>query len=192
MRYFDLPELSSDLLQKLGVKDLRKIPINPAIDAKPFNCLSNVNSYIELYGGSVQFGWIFSCLGHIAVKMTAHAVVKSPDSSLMCITPNEYRAELLKFAPDDSVEKLVHGGFLPTKIKGLIDNEPLNKYIDIEKELDKLRLNSKGVVPQIEIQRLKDKGAELYPAILSLAKRHTGRNNQCYCGSGKKRKKCCN
>ncbi|GHW88673.1 sec-C metal-binding protein [Vibrio cholerae] len=75
MQYFDLPDLSSDLLKKLGVKDLVKIPVSPDVDALPRNCLNNVNSYIEKHGGSVQLGWIFSCLGNIAIKMTAHAVM---------------------------------------------------------------------------------------------------------------------
>ena len=55
MQYFDLPELSSDVLKKLGVEELRKIPVQPDPEAKPLNCLNNVISYIEKHGGNVQF-----------------------------------------------------------------------------------------------------------------------------------------
>ncbi|HII4380449.1 YecA family protein [Vibrio parahaemolyticus] len=191
MQYFDLPELSNDLLKKLGVKDLRKIPVNPDADALPRNCLNNVNSYIEKHGGRVQLGWIFSCLGNIAIKMTAHAVVRLPDNSLICVTPNEYRSGLLKFAPDNSVEELINDNFLPTKFVPLIDDQSLTDYIAIEAEQDQLRLNNKGIVTASDLQQLQMRASLLYPGILTLAKKHTGRNDQCYCGSGKKNKKCC-
>ncbi|MFW1378239.1 hypothetical protein ACEV7K_23790, partial [Vibrio parahaemolyticus] len=61
--------------------------------------------------------------------MTAHAVVKLPENSLISVTPNEYRSGLLKFAPDSSVEDLIHDNFLPTKFVALIDDQPLEDYI---------------------------------------------------------------
>ncbi|WP_288985501.1 SEC-C metal-binding domain-containing protein [uncultured Pseudoalteromonas sp.] len=191
MQYFDLPELSNNLLEKLGVEDLQKIPVHPEPSAKPLNCLNNVIAYIEKYGGSVQFGWIFSCLGNISIKMTAHAVVKMPDNSLVCVTPNEYRTGLLKFAPDSSVETLIKHNFLPTKVVPLISDQSLSEYIAIEVEQDKLRMENHGVVAQSDLNQFQMRASLLYPAILSLAKKYTGRNDQCYCGSGKKNKKCC-
>lgn len=191
MQYFDLPELSSDILKKLRVQDLRKIPVTPNEGALPRNCLNNANSYIEKHGGSVQLGWIFSCLGNIAIKMTAHAVVKLPDNSLICVTPNEYRTGLLKFAPDNSVKELINDNFLPTKFVQLIEDQSLTDYIAIEVEQDQLRLNSKGIVAASDLQHFQMRASLLYPAILTLAKKHTGRNDQCYCSSGKKNKKCC-
>ena len=191
MQYFDLSELSSSLLKKLGVEDLRKIPVQPEPDAKFLNCLDNVTSYIEKNGGSVQFGWIFSCLGNISIKMTAHAVVKTPDNSLVCVTPNDYRTGLLKFAPDCSVENFIQNNFLPTKFVPLIDDQSLSEYIGIEAEQDKLRLDNLGIIAQSDLEQFKMRASLLYPAILSLAKKYTGRNDQCYCGSGKKSKKCC-
>ncbi|WP_114736610.1 YecA family protein [Vibrio cholerae] len=191
MQYFDLPDLSSDLLKKLGVKDLVKIPVSPDVDALPRNCLNNVNSYIEKHGGSVQLGWIFFCLGNIAIKMTAHAVVKLPDRSLICVTPNEYRSGLLKFAPDNLVSDMINNNFLPTRFVALIDDKSLKDYIGIEVEQDQLRLNSKGIVAASDLQQFHIRASLLYPAILNLAKKHTGKNDRCYCGSGKMNKKCC-
>ncbi|HCG9257595.1 TPA: SEC-C domain-containing protein [Vibrio parahaemolyticus] len=123
--------------------------------------------------------------------MTAHAVVKMPDNSLVCVTPNEYRTGLLKFAPDSSVETLVKHNFLPTKFVPLINDQSLSEYIAIEVEQDKLRLDNQGIVAQSDLNQFQMRASLLYPAILSLAKKYTGRNDQCYCGSGKKNKKCC-
>lgn len=191
MQYYDLPELSSYLLSKLGIKELRKVPVKPDTDSLPRNCLNNVNWYIKEHRGSVQFGWIFSCLGNIAIKMTAHAVVKLPDNSLVCITPNEHRSGLLKFAPDNSIEFLIQDNFLPTKFVALIDDQSLTDYIGIEVEQDQLRLNNKGIMAASDLNQFQMRATLLYPTILALAKKHTGRNDQCYCGSGKKNKKCC-
>ncbi|MDC5721924.1 SEC-C metal-binding domain-containing protein [Vibrio europaeus] len=191
LQYFDLPELSSNLLKKLRVKDLKRIPVIPDADALPRNCLNNVNAYIRKHGGSVQLGWIFSCLGNIAIKMTAHAVVKLPDRSLICVTPNEYRTGLLKFAPDKSVEELIIDNVLPTKFVQLIEDPSLTDYIAIEVEQDQLRLNNKGIIAPSDLQHFQMRASLLYPTILTLAKKNTSRNDQCYCGSGKKNKKCC-
>lgn len=191
MQYFDLLELSSDLLNKLGVKDLKKVPVKPDPNATPRNCLNNVNAYIGKHGGSLQLGWIFSCLGNIAIKMTAHAVVKLADNSLICITPNEYRSGLLKFAPDNSVKNLLQDNFLPTRLVALIDEPSLTEYIGIEIEQDQLRINNRGIIAASDLQNFQMRASLLYPAILTLAKKHTARNDQCYCGSGKKNKKCC-
>jgi hypothetical protein len=130
-------------------------------------------------------------MGNIAIKMTAHAVVKLPDNSLVCITPNEYRSGLLKFAPDNSVEFLIQDNFLPTKFVALIDDQSLTDYIGIEVEQDQLRLNNKGITAASDLNQFRMRASLLYPTILALAKKHTGRNDQCYCGSGKKNKKCC-
>ncbi|NWO06555.1 MAG: SEC-C domain-containing protein [Alteromonadaceae bacterium] len=123
--------------------------------------------------------------------MTAHAVVKMSDNSMVCVTPNEYRTGLLKFAPDSSVESLNKNNFLPAKFVPLIDDKSLSDYINLEIEQEQLRLDNHGIVAQSDLDQLHMRALFLYPAILSLAKKHTGRNDQCYCGSGKKNKKCC-
>ncbi|WP_417448084.1 YecA family protein [Idiomarina abyssalis] len=191
MQYFDLPEICSNTLKKCGVKKLEKILVLPDENAKPKNCLNNVKSHIATHGGGVQLGWIFSCLGNVAVKMTAHAVVRTDIGELICVTPNEYRTGLLKFAQDDSVANLIKNDFLPLKFVPLIDDKTLNEYISIEQEQDQLRIDNKGLVAQPDLQRLQYKASLLYPSLLSVAKKHTGRNDLCFCGSGKKNKKCC-
>ena len=191
MVYFDLPVISKDLLAKLGVSKLEYIEVNPERDSLPRNCLNNTKSYIERHGGEIQLGWIFACMGNIAIKMTAHAVVKFKDDSLLCVTPNEFRIGKLKFAPDNSIEKLIVNDFLPTRFVALVNDGTLEQYLNIEKEYDQLRLENKGIVTELELQNIREKASYLYPSILSLAKQRTGRNDCCYCGSGQKRKKCC-
>ncbi|MCB2385645.1 hypothetical protein [Thalassolituus alkanivorans] len=191
MQYFDFPEICSNTLKKCGVKKIEKIPVRPDENAQPKNCLNNVRSHIAEHGGSVQLGWIFSCLGNVAVKMTAHAIVRTDAGKLICVTPNKYRKGLLNFARDDSVENLIKNDFLPMKFIPLIDNKTINEYIGIELELDQLRIDNKGLVSQSDLQNFQYKASLLYPSLLFVAKNHTGRNDFCFCGSGKKNKKCC-
>jgi HTH-type transcriptional repressor of NAD biosynthesis genes len=73
----------------------------------------------------------------------------------------------------------------------LIQNNTLNEYLEIERGMDKLRLENSGAVKAIEIQQIQLKASILYPSILELAKKHTHKNDYCFCGSNKKRKKCC-
>jgi HTH-type transcriptional repressor of NAD biosynthesis genes len=191
MNYFDPPKLSGDVLAKAGIDKVQLIPIKPHENSAPLSCLDNVKKYIECHGGEVQLGWIFSILGNLALKLTAHAVVKQKDGSLLCVTPNAYRNDTLKFAPDDSVSTLIQNDFLPLKFVPLVNDRVLNDYLDIEREQDSFRLNSGGYASTSDLQEFYLRATALYPQILALAKKHTGVNDLCYCGSGKKRKKCC-
>ncbi|NMV21667.1 hypothetical protein HKB23_04535, partial [Vibrio parahaemolyticus] len=85
------------------------------------------------------------------------------------------RSGLLKLAADNSVEELINDNFLPTKFVPLIDDQCLTDYIAIEAEQDQLRLNNKGIVTASDLQQLQMRASLLYPGILTLAKKHTGR-----------------
>lgn len=191
MQYFDPPTLDKEILRKANISEVLIVPIEPYEKATPLNCFNNVKNYIRLYGGDVQLGWIFSLMGNLALKLTAHAVVKRVDGSFLCVTPNEFRNGKLRFSPDNSVENLINNNFLPMKFVPLVQNETLNEYLEIEGSMDKLRLKNGGVVTAAQLQLIQLKASALYPAILELAKKHTHKNDFCFCGSNKKRKKCC-
>ena len=188
MIYFNA---SSELLRKAGISSIEKVPIDPQAESLPLSCLSNVQKYVEIKGGGIQFGWIFSCIGNIALKKTAHAVVVREDKTFLCVTPNEYKLDQLNFVRDTSIEKIIKNNFLPTHFTALFKNKYLDLFLDLERELDHLRLTNNGIVLNSEIQEIHNKAAVLYPEILSLAKSKTGGYDYCYCGSTKKRKNCC-
>ncbi|GAB1622652.1 hypothetical protein AAOGI_27020 [Agarivorans albus] len=191
MQYFDPPILDKEILRKAKISNIEIIPIEPHAEATPLSCLNNAKTYIHSNGGKVQLGWIFSIMGNLALKLTAHAVVKRDDGSLLCVTPNEYRNSKLRFSPDDDVESLIKNNYLPMKLIPIIQSDILNEYLNIERGMDKQRLESSGVVNPIELRQIQLKATMLYPSILELAKKHTHKNDYCFCGSNKKRKKCC-
>lgn len=191
MQYFDPPILDKLVLKKANITMVEMISIEPHESATPLNCLNNVREYVAINGGQIQLGWIFSIIGNLALKLTAHAVVKKDDETLLCVTPNEYRNNRLRFSPDNSIEHLIKNNHLPLKFVPLIENSKLDEYLDIERDIDKLRLDNSGVVSAIEMQYMNSKASVLYHSILELAKEHTHKNDYCFCGSNKKRKKCC-
>lgn len=191
MLYFDPPQIEPRTLQKAGLSHAKLIPIRPYANSSPQNCLNNVTNYIKEHGGQLQLGWIFSIMGNIALKLTAHAVLRNAKNELICITPNPYRKNKLRFAPDDSVELLIVNNCLPLKLLPLINNPVLDEYLALEKEMDNLRLNNAGLVANSDLQRITLLSQCLYPQILKLAKVNTHMKDYCFCGSNKLRLKCC-
>lgn len=191
MKFFNLPILSRDMLQKALIKKVVQVPVEPQPDSLPLSCLENVKRFIASDGGEIQFGWIFSVMGNVALKLTAHAVVKKTDGSFLCVTPNEYRVGDLNFAPDHIIEQRIENNHLPLRFVPLIKSEALEHYISLEYEHDNLRLKNSGVVSNIDVQIINLRASALMPEIIALAKMHTGKNDLCYCGSGKVSKKCC-
>lgn len=190
MQKFDPKTISDDLLKRVGLKCLSPISIERQEFSKELNCLKNTTKYIDNYGGELQLGWLITVIGNVALQLTAHAVVKKDDDSLLCVTLDENRKHTVKFSPDNSIQSLIKNECLPSKFIALIDDDVLGDYLNLHKRHDELRLlgydNS-----CLEIQEINTKCQALYQQILALAVKNTGRNDYCYCGSSKKHKKCC-
>jgi hypothetical protein len=181
-----------NVLRKAMIRDTVLVSIKPFEGATPQNCLNNVNNYIAEYGGEVQLGWIFSILGNIAIKLTSHAVLKKLNGELICVTPNPSRKNKIRFSLDQDIENLIVNNHLPVRFIPLIDSTLLEKYLDLEREIDHLRVSGGGLVPQIKLQQIQLSAQVLYPDILTLAKKNTSKTDYCFCGSNKRRAKCCN
>ncbi|AZN32688.1 MULTISPECIES: hypothetical protein [unclassified Pseudoalteromonas] len=190
MRKFDPKTISDDLLKRAGLKYLSPIAIERQEYSKELNCLKNTTKYIENHGDELQFGWLITVIGNVAIQLTAHALVKKSDNSFLCVTLNENRKNTAKFSPDNSIDQLIQNEYLPSRFIPLVDDEVLDNYLDLHKRHDELRLmgfdNSCS-----EIQDINGSCQALYPQIQALAVKNTGRNDYCYCGSSKKHKKCC-
>jgi hypothetical protein len=85
----------------------------PAAHCKPNECYDNVRRHIEMYGGSIQYGWIFaSRWTYNYVIAGGHAVWKY-DGALIDITP---RLDVRKIASPEVVPLVDENGhmlFLP-------------------------------------------------------------------------------
>ena len=118
-------------------------------------------------------------------------MMKTNEQKFLCVTPNPYRKDKVRFSPDNGVNALIVNNFLPQKLVPLITNKMLDNYLALEREMNDLRLANSGLVSQKQVLDIQLKAQVLYPSILQLAKENTSQKDYCFCGSNKKRAKCC-
>ncbi|HHX8524232.1 TPA: YecA family protein [Vibrio diabolicus] len=183
---FDPKIITKETLHKCGLSELSTLQIERQVGSTELRCLENVHKYISVNGGEVQFGWILTLIGNVIMQLTAHAVVKRDDGSLLCVSLNDNRNGKIHFSVDDSIANSIKNGHLPSRYVALVDDQNLVSYVKLMQEQDKLRLEGHTLSSDhlLQIQ-------EQYPRLLAIAKAHTKRNDSCFCGSGLKRKKCC-
>ncbi|HHF3007095.1 hypothetical protein ACXHRA_17140 [Vibrio antiquarius] len=187
---FDPKIISKDTLHKCGLSELSTLHIERQAESMELDCLENVRKYISVNGGDVQFGWILTLIGNVIMQLTAHAVVKRDDGSLLCVSLNDNRTGKIHFSTDDSIANLIENNRLPSRYIALVDDQNLLTYVTLMQAHDELRL--KGYTSNsADILQIQEQCQSLYPHLLVIAKSHTKRNDSCFCGSGRKRKKCC-
>ncbi|CAN5601802.1 hypothetical protein BH20ACI4_BH20ACI4_20930 [soil metagenome] len=154
-------------------------------------CFKNVQNYISQNGGTIQYGWrIWECAG-IMVEAEFHSVWVSPEGEFVDISPAEEKNIL--FLPDNSK---IYEGKQINNIRLAFSNNPLVKefiYLNNRffEEMNKGELIDKFgavAVPAHIITPLMQRKDEVG---LKLFEIFAKPNSPCYCGSGRKFKKCC-
>jgi len=193
VKYFDPLKVAPEALEKAGISSLLLLNVSKDPESRALECLNNVNTYIAKHGGDVQFGWIITIFGNIGLQLTAHAVVRKKDQTLVCVTLDNQRDGKVNFAPDDGIRSLIKNNFMPAKFISLIDCEILEKYIELMEKSNNLRVNSSCFLinQKQQLEVINHAASLLYPEILALAKEQTSQEDLCYCGSEAKRKNCC-
>lgn len=121
---------------------VNRVEISVVEGGKKLHCYDNVRRYLEFNAGEVQLGWIFSQLGNIAFKLNAHAVVKHPNGSLLCVTPPEHDLKEINFAPDNSIVPLIKNNKLPVRVYSLVDDKIVHDYARLENLESEMRLEN--------------------------------------------------
>lgn len=187
MNYHIPTKLPKSFLDKLNLGLVLQVPIEPMELGKHIYCLDNVKSYLTYNPGSIQYGWIFSALGSVVIKLHGHVVVKGESGAFLCVTPPEAPLYYHNFVPDDSVGDLLVNQRLPTRAFALVDNKVVRQMVELENKSDQARLNGdKFGLDKVYLEKKR-----LWAEFLGTVKKYTSRNDPCYCGSGKKNKQCC-
>lgn len=187
MKYHIPKKLPASFLDKHNLGPVLQVPIEPMDSGRQMYCLDNVKSYLTYYQGSIQYGWIFSALGSVIIKLHGHAVVKDGDGELLCVPPPQATLDHHNFVLDDSVADLVVNQRLPTKAFALVEDKAVRDMVDLENKSDQARLN--GDLIGLHKVALEQHG--LAVALIRSIKKHTGQNDPCYCGADRKNKQCC-
>jgi hypothetical protein len=170
-----------DICDSHNLHDLVFVPRVPKNDCEAGNCFSNVQKYVEKYGGNLLMGWNVTVRKNLYVECEAHAVWENPEKQVIDITPinGDGNQTLFSCVKGMLVQKT------PSKYLPLTDSELLLKYIDLRNQFEIIRCTSgdEMQVPQ-----------SLMYGIVGLDEifiQKTGRNEPCTCGSGLKHKRCC-
>lgn len=183
------------------------IPVSPFPGSRPKNCILNTQEYIKSHGGDQQFGWIFSNLGNVLIRFVGHCVVRTSEGLLLCVTPPEQaNATRIGFIPDNALNP-VHRGIerLPAYTEALIRNPIAKEYAKLENASNEIickyparvSLNDDRLTTPLSDEDARSMTIinrrlfEILPSLEAIVSRTHGVNQQCFCGSGQKYKKCC-
>lgn len=190
IKFFQPKSVSPSTLSVIGLSNVKFIDVVPVANAIKMRCKNNVELYLSQFPGEMQYGWILSVCGRIASKLIGHVVVKLEDGSFLCVTPPEERIERITFLPDDNVKNLCINNCLPTRLYSLINDRSVSDYVEFENKFDNLRLESGGAIPISDLGVINGQRFFVEKYFYEALKKHTKKDDPCFCGSFKPAKKC--
>jgi SEC-C motif len=185
-----ISEEIASLCRKLDAnQEPRYIPVKPWNGGRIDNCFYNVEDKIAADGGLVQYGWTIWEKRGLLIEAEFHAVWVSPAGDWIDITKKPDGEHQILFLPDSNrvwQREMVDNVRVP-----LVDNKYTRQLVETSEA--QFRLRKKYWDPESGISRIPLSEAQPLmpssrPTVTNRAK--IGRNQPCYCGSGKKYKKC--
>lgn len=193
MKYYIPTILNANVIQKIGIEAPSLVKVTLSDLATPDNCYNNVLAYLESNDGSLQFGWKFAILGNVIVRLIGHAVIRTPDLKLKCITPQTDNKTEILFSPDDIIKDLIVENYLPCRHISLVENDQVKAYAKLLDYGEALRAKYRIDSPQYqaELAQLNWLASASISNVLKAAKQYTEMDQPCYCGSHIIRNLCC-
>jgi hypothetical protein len=165
------------------------VSVQPEPAARQDYCFSNVEAKVESSGGSMVLGWTIWETPGILVEGEFHSCWQSPSGELVDVTPKRDGERRILFLPDPSRtwERL----FVCNVRLPLVDTPEIQaqiKYFEGEEALrQKYWCGDHAEIPIDELLALQ---TSLEQSVGSASSDRPGRNDRCWCGSGKKYKTC--
>lgn len=173
------------------------LEVTPVDHAEIAECFTAVDEQVNLHGGEVSYGWRIWELPNIFIEAEFHAVWRNSDGDLKDITPLPGNEQRILFLPDP-VKR--YDGHQVNNIRQAIFDHPAvhgfiracNDMYEFMNRGSKAEQHGRIVFSGAEKDEVMEiesrKAACLIEAQSSF--RTPGRNDKCFCGSGKKFKKC--
>ena len=165
-------------------------------DALPLYCFQNVKNYTQYKGGFIQFGYSIWEYPKLFIEAEHHAVWISLDGEFVDITPSNDGDKFRLFLPDNSAIY----DFDQPKVrrdnirKALIKDTDIDRYLKLWTVKNQVMNNFPGIgdvsIPVDVHEKLSLLDKEMEKLLMRSHLRHYGPNDLCFCGSGKKQKKC--
>lgn len=181
------------LREKIGITtEPVFVPVDPCTGGKLSDCFADVERKIRRDGGSVQHGWtVWESQGTL-IEGEFHAVWRSPDGSLLDVTPKADGERRILFIPD--ADRVFQNENVDNIRLALTDDPAVHRMISMNEEMSILRRKynvgtGESKIPMREVLAIQRKYSEAtQPPVHYVSS--VGRNDRCPCGSGKKFKRC--
>jgi len=173
------------------------IPIQPAVGARVNKCTYNCKEYIEQNGGELTLGWKVTEWKNVFIEFIGHAAVKT-ENGIFCVTPSRYDEEKILFLEDPSLsfDFSDENARLPSQSISISKHKEVSALIEIERKIKEIKCKYPVASGYMKVYgddataltELEKEKSKLLPIILTKTTHH---NDPCFCGSGKKYRKCC-
>ena len=181
------------LRKKIGVStEPVFVPVASRTGRKLGDCFADVARKISRDGGSIQHGWTVWESPGTLIEGEFHAVWRSPDGSLLDVTPKADGERRILFIPDPT--RVFQNESVDNIRLALTDDPAIHRMIGMNEEMNNLRRKynvgtGESKIPMREILAIQRKYAEPSQSPFHSVP-NVGRNDRCPCGSGKKFKRC--
>jgi hypothetical protein len=174
------------------------LAIRPEAGCEPNECFPNIRRKVEREGGRIQFGWALDEWPRVFIEAIHHAVYETPGREMwLDITPADpgdpQRTRL--FLPDDSAVYDFEKQERRDHIRLALTQGPaIDEYLQLAVELNQVILRLPGfgtlTVPEHQRARVTFIGKRTAALKRQLAMKYTSQGAPCFCGSGRKFKRC--
>lgn len=163
-------------------------------DCHPNACFQNVSRRVLRDGGAPQFGWSIWLWPHVFIEAEHHAVYAPPGGRpWLDITPGPRGLKRRLFLPDDAALHDPAAGQRRDNIRMALSDDPLIAELFAGAEARSEVWNGAaqpGDVQVASLNRLEAAEHAQVRAQFHLGMRYTPANAPCFCGSGKRFKRC--
>lgn len=172
------------------------LEIAPTPQAEPQECFGNVKKAVEQYGGEIVFGWTVWEWPGVYIEAEHHAIWRKPDGTLVDITPSPDGDKSRVFVADPSaIYDFENEGCRRENIRKALSKDPIIAEFFRYARLRHQVMNGIHSVGQVQIpiavaNQIAIIERHMSSLIAAIGMRHTRPNDPCYCGSGRKFKKC--
>jgi SEC-C motif len=157
-------------------------------ESLPNDCFNNVESLVAAQGGARAIGWAVWEWPNTYLEAEFHAVWKTEDGRLLDVTPKEGGETQILFVPDS--RRSYTGEFVDNPRMPLRDDALISDYITMSKYLFDVTRVGKPGEPVVLDREVVEPIARHQLALGEMLKRGMRDHDPCFCGSGKKYKKC--
>jgi SEC-C motif len=164
------------------------VPVEPFPESLADDCFNNVAAVVSTRGGTSVIGWTIWEWPNTYLEAEFHALWKAKDGRLLDVTPKEGGEGQILFVCDSS--RTYVGQFVDNARMPLRDDVLIGDYIALSAHLFNVTRVGKPGEPVVLDRAVVEPIARHHMALGEMLKRGMRDHDPCFCGSGKKYKRC--